>query len=125
MRRKHSKEAIAMGIVKHSVSDDIVLTVTSHVNDDHVYAAYDAAGEPIVSFVAEELLDLVPWLAARRLLVQGLDPDRMLVVKLVGADYLMLHCTLGQAAATPLPNLEHPVFEPMTCMYRREINFHD
>lgn len=114
-----------MGIVRHSVSDDIVLTVSSHENDDHVFAVYDAAGEPIVSFIPEEMLDITPWMAARRLLIQGLDPDRMLVVRLVGADFEMLRCSLGIAAATPLPNVEHPVFEPMHCIYRREINFRD
>ena len=115
-----------MGIVRHSVSDDIVLTVSSHENDDHVFAVYDAAGEPIVSFIPEEMLDITPWMAARRLLIQGLDPDRMLVVRLVGADYRNVAIVLwGIAAATPLPNIEHPVFEPMHCIYRREINFRD
>src|SRR5438270_13204458 len=55
-------------------------------------------GEPDNMFLAnipESWLDLIPYMAARRLLEQGNNPDRLLIVRLRGADFDLMRAPLG------------------------------
>ena len=70
---------------------------------DGTYAAY-LDDDTVISGVGEVFLDLIPFMVARLLLQGGRDPNAMLVVKLVGADFLMLEAPLSLAARTPLLN---------------------
>ncbi len=115
--RKIPKGAIAMGV--QTMYDNIELTVTPHDDDDSQYVVREANGDPVVSYVPEAMWDLIGYMVARRLMEQGLDPDRHLVIRLAGADFVMMHCTLGQAAATPLINFNAPVHEPASVVYKR------
>jgi hypothetical protein len=78
-------------------------------------------GEPDSIFLAnipEPWLDLIPYMVARRLLEQGNNPDRLLIVKLHGADYELMRAPLGVVAAPPLLNVDNPVSQPAHCLYR-------
>ena len=54
--------------------------------------------------IPEIYLDLAPFMAARFLLSQGYNPQRLLIVRLQGADYELLRAPLGAAAAMPMVN---------------------
>jgi hypothetical protein len=102
----------------------IELLVEQHPDDEGQFAAYGKDGNPVISFVPEEMLDLVPYMAARSLLAKGFDVERILVVSLLGSDRVMLRRPLGVAAATPLPNDAAPVMEPARYLYRRPARKH-
>lgn len=77
-------------------------------------------GEPDGVFgsdIPECWLDLVPYMVARKLFEHGNHPERMLVIKLRGADFELCRAPLGVMAATPRMNTE-PVTEPTRCLYR-------
>ena len=111
------KGSIAMGVLP--MYNDIELTVEPHYDDDTQYVARLPNGDPQISYVPEELLDLIPWMAARRLLAAGYDVDRLLVVHLVGSDREMMRRPLGVACATPIPDDDHPVEEAACIVYPR------
>jgi hypothetical protein len=78
----------------------------------------------VISFVPEAMLDLLGFMVARRLMEQGLDPDRQLIVRLLGADFDLIRAPLGAAAAKPLVNFGAPLKEPTPCLYRRPAHRH-
>ena len=78
----------------------IELTVTPHQDDHSLYRAGWADGDTLLSHIPEPWLDLMGFLIARRLLEQGYDVNRLLVVRLQGADYELMRAPLGAAAAT-------------------------
>jgi hypothetical protein len=65
-------------------------------------------GAQVIYQLGDLWLDLAPFAAARSLVEQGYDPDRMMIVHLEGADYLMMRAPLGAVAATPLVNTAKP-----------------
>jgi hypothetical protein len=76
-------------------------------------------GEPdsvMLANIPEPWLDLIPFMVARRLLEQGSNPDRLLIVRLCGADFDLMRAPLGVVAAPPL--LDKPVTRPAHCLYR-------
>jgi hypothetical protein len=78
-------------------------------------------GEPdsvMLANIPEAWLDLIPFMAARRLLEQGSNPDRLLIVRLHGADFDLMRAPLGVVAAPPLLNVDRPVTRPTHCLYR-------
>jgi hypothetical protein len=78
-------------------------------------------GEPdsvLLANIPEAWLDLTPFMAARALLRQGYNPDRLLVVRLYGADFDLVRAPLGVVAAPPLLNFAKPVMHPLRCLYR-------
>jgi hypothetical protein len=86
------------------------------------YAAHCRAdGVQVLGQLGEIWLDLAPFAAARWLLAQGYDPDRLLVVHLEGADHVMARAPLGAVAATPLVNTAKPV-KHGTLEYFREMD---
>jgi hypothetical protein len=92
---------------------DIELTVVPH-GDGWSYEACWADGEAFVSNMAplmvdHHLLDLMPFIIARALMEQGYNLERLLVVRLQGADREMARAPLGAVAATPLVNTIRPV----------------
>jgi hypothetical protein len=102
----------------------ITLTVEVHSDDADQYAAYGTDGDAVISYIPEELVDLIPYMCARRLLAKGFDVERMLVVNMLGSDRVMLRRPLGVAAATPLPNDAAPVSEPARRIYQRKPHRH-
>jgi hypothetical protein len=113
--RKTPHGGFAMGI--HRPGSDLVLIVEEHIDDASQYCARWPDGDAAISYVPAEMLDLIPLMCARRLLMSGHDPDRMLVVRLAGADYEFFRASLGCAAATPLTN-DVPITEPASEIYR-------
>lgn len=80
-----------------------------------VVLAYDACwadGDALLAAVPEVYLDLIPFMLARRLLEQGYNPQRLLLVRLSGADYELMRAPLGVVAAKPLLNTRKPVSHP-------------
>jgi hypothetical protein len=85
------------------------------------YRACWCDGEPDSTFLAnipESWLDLIPFMVARKLLEQGNNPDRLLIVRLRGADFDLMRAPLGVVAAPPLLNTAKPVTKPAYCVYR-------
>lgn len=77
-------------------------------------------GEPdsvMLANIPECWLDLIPYMVARKLLEQGNNPDRPLIVRLRGADFELMRAPLGQVAAPPVLN-DTPVNQPTHCLYR-------
>ena len=104
-----------------SRSDDLSLVIEQHYDDDTQYVARWASnGDPVVSYVPEAMWDLIGYMAARRLMEEGHNPEKRIRVRLAGADFTMMDCTLGQAAATPLINFDKPVSAPASVIYRRK-----
>jgi hypothetical protein len=66
-------------------------------------------------------IDLFSFMIARQLLAQGNNPDRLLIVRLRGADFNLMRAPLGIVAATPLLNEANPVTGPAHCIYRGEL----
>ena len=95
------------------------LTVTPHQDDHSLYRACWADGDMLLSYIPEPWLDLIGFLIARRLLEQGYDVNRLLVVRLQGADYVLMRALLGAAAATPLVNVAAPVKRAAHAISRR------
>ena len=91
---------------------DIELMVTPHPDDGLLYMACWSDGEPLVHHIPEVWLDLMPFLAARKLFEQGYNAGRLLIVRLRGADYELMRAPLGAVAATPLVNSAAPVERP-------------
>ena len=79
----------------------IELTVIPHNGSPHYMVAWpdDESG---LTGIPEIYLDLAPFMAARFLLSQGYNPQRLLIVRLKGADYELLRAPL--AAAMPVVN---------------------
>jgi hypothetical protein len=75
-------------------------------------------GEPTLCGVPEAWLDLMPYLIARKLLEQGYDAERELIVHLAGADYDLMRAPLGLVAATPVLGAV-PVKHGARCVYSR------
>jgi hypothetical protein len=78
--------------------------------------------------IPDTWLDLIPYMAARKLLQQGYNPERLLIVKLRGADFDLVRLPLGVVAAPPLPNINKPVTKPTHCYWDHtnvdvELNF--
>ena len=78
-----------------------------------------AYGDTLLSHIPEPWLDLMGFLIARRLLEQGYNVNRLLVVRLQGADFDLMRAPLGAAAATPLVNSAAPVKRAAYAMSRR------
>lgn len=97
------------------MSRDIDLTAAPHPENSFLYNVYWTNGDDDGVFLAEVsycFLDLLPFLVARILLEQGYNLERLLVVRLRGADFEMMRAPLGAAAATPLVNRANPVKHP-------------
>ena len=88
------------------------ILVAPHDNDDGLYRADHADGTELLTGVPELMLDLIPFMLARRLLEWRYDPECLLVVKLQGADFEMMRAPLGVVAAKPLLNTANPVTQP-------------
>jgi hypothetical protein len=89
-------------------------------DDGCSYRAEWADGDPVVTHIQEILLDLIPFMLARKLLEQGYNVERIVVVRLQGADFELMRAPLGAAAATPLLNSAAPVKQPTrTMMFAR------
>jgi hypothetical protein len=121
MRRKKHSQGIALGV--RSMLNDLVLIVREHDDDPEQYVASFENGDPCIAHIPAVMLNLIGFMVGCRLLEQGHDPEKRIIVRLAGADYSLLDCTLGVAAARPLPNVEHPVFEATSVIYKRD-HFH-
>jgi hypothetical protein len=55
----------------------------------------------VLANVPLPMLDLVPFMAARKLIDYGYDPNRLLIVRIRGGDLDMLRAPLGLVAAPP------------------------
>lgn len=108
--------AIALGV---PMSNDLILTVEEHYDDCEQLCARFDDGSPLISFIPAAMLNLIGFMIGVRLLEDGHDPAKRIRVHLAGSDYDLLNCTLGVAAAPPLPNVEHPVSESAHCIYKR------
>ncbi|MGO9401734.1 MAG: hypothetical protein ACLP19_28435 [Xanthobacteraceae bacterium] len=103
-----------------STDHAIELTMRPHADNGYLFEAIWNDGEVFINGVHEGCIDLAPF--ARRLLEQGYDTRRTLIVRLRGADYLLMHAPLGAVAATPLVNHAHPVEHPTQSIYhQREV----
>jgi hypothetical protein len=103
----------------------IVLIVEEHPNASMFYRIAWIDGEPLrpIENVPEILLDLTPFIAARKLLADGYHPERMLIIQLRGADFELMRAPLGIVAATPRLN-DTPVTDPARSLYlkRQEVS---
>lgn len=97
----------------------IVVGVEEHFDDPDQLCARFTNGDPVISYIPAAMIGLIGHMCACRLLEQGCDPKRELIVTLVGADHELLRAPLGCAAAKPLVNYAEPVSEPMSLVYRR------
>lgn len=97
----------------------IELTVTPHPDDHSLYRACWSDGDTQLTHIPEPWLDLIGFLVARRLLEQGDDVNRLLVVRLQGADFELMRALLGAAAAPPLVNIAAPVKRVAHAISRR------
>lgn len=95
------------------------LTVRPHPDDGFVYMACWSDGDTLLAHIPECWLDLVPFMIARRLLEQGNNAERLLIVRLEGADRELMRGPLAVVAATPLLNHDAPVWQPAQCVFRR------
>jgi hypothetical protein len=98
----------------------IELTVHPHPDEDSYFQVSWTDGEPVILAIFDVYLDLIPFMVARQLLQRGYrdDVERLLVVRLTGADYELMRAPLGQVAAKPLVNTT-PVTRPTHSIYRR------
>jgi hypothetical protein len=97
----------------------IELTVMPDPADNWAFQVCWSDGRQHIGGIPETWLDLIPFMAARTLLSHGYEADRLLIVRLQGADYELMSTTLGAAAGTPLPNEASPARHPMRCIYRK------
>jgi hypothetical protein len=97
----------------------IELNVSPHSDNTMLYMACWNDGDVFLNGIDEIWIDLLPFLIARKLLSQGYDPARPLIVRLQGADYIFMQAPLGVVAATPLLNTAAPVTRSARCLYRR------
>lgn len=95
-----------------SASPDIEITVVPQREDHCRYRACWPDGETLLAQVPETFLDLIGFMLARRLLEQGYAVERILIVRLQGADFELMRAPLGVAAAPPLVNYAAPVKGP-------------
>jgi hypothetical protein len=98
------------------------LIVEEQHGDAGCYRVCWCDGEPDPVYLCnlpEIWLDLIPYMVARRLIRQHNNPERLLIVKLRGADYELMRAPLGMVAASPLLNVDNPVNKPAHCLYRR------
>ena len=79
----------------------IELTVTPHPDDHSLYRACWSDGDTQLTHIPEPWLDLIGFLVARRLLEQGYDVNRLLVVRLQGADYRTDACPARRCRCHP------------------------
>lgn len=76
-------------------------------------------GERYAWDIPEIMLDLLPFMVARKLLAQGYDAgNSFLMLRLQNSDRELCRASLGAVAATPLINHEAPVLAPTYCVYR-------
>ena len=87
-----------------SASPAIEITVVPQREDHCRYRACWPDGETQLAQVPETFLDLIGVMLARRLLEQGYAVERILIVRQEGADFELMRCPLGAAAATPMVN---------------------
>jgi hypothetical protein len=88
------------------------LIVEEQPGSDGCYRVRWCDDEPKNIFLANippSWLDLIPYMVARKLLEQGNNPERLLIVKLRGADFDLMRSPLGVVAAPPLLNTNKPV----------------
>jgi hypothetical protein len=85
-------------------------------DDGCSYRAEWTDGDTVVEHIPECFLNLIPFMLARKLLEWGYNVERMLVVRLQGADFALMRAPLGAAAATPLLNSAAPVKQPPRTM---------
>ena len=97
----------------------IELMVWPHSDCGYLYKCCWGDGEALLDGIPEIWLDLIAFMVARNLLAQGYNPDRLLIVRLCGADYDLLRASLGQAAASPLITVNAPVAHPTRAMPTR------
>ena len=100
-------------------STPIELTVMPRADDNMLYQACWADGDVYVGSVHEIFLDLMAFMIARRLLEQGYNVRRLLIVRLQGAENELMRAPLGVVAATPLINFTAPVTRPTRAMLAR------
>jgi hypothetical protein len=112
-----TQRRIAMGV--RPMANALVLTVEQHYDDDEQLCARFEDGSPCIAYIPSSMLFLVGHMAACKLLAEGYDPDRHLLVRLRGADYDLISAPLGCAAAQPLVNYDKPVHEAASIVYRR------
>jgi hypothetical protein len=94
-----------------TASPAIEITVVPQ-REDCRYRACWPDGETLLTQVPESFLDLIGFMLARRLLEQGYAVERIFIVRLQGADFELMRCPLGTAAAAPLINYAAPVKGP-------------
>jgi hypothetical protein len=87
----------------------IELTVSSHHDDHSRYQVSWSDGSHLIVQIPEIWLGLISFMSARALLEQGYKANRVLVIRLQGADYDLVSAPLGAVAATPLINYANPV----------------
>ncbi len=100
-------------------SPPIELNVSPQSDSGTLYMAHWNDGDVYLAGVDEIWLDLLPFMIARKLLSQGYNPARLLIVRLQGADYRFMSAPLGMVAAPPLLNAASPAAQPTHCIYRR------
>ncbi len=77
--------------------------------DSEQYMACLPDDSQLIAHVPQLWLDLLPYMIARALLDRDYNVDRVLIVRLQGADYELMHAPLGAVAATPLVDYAKPV----------------
>ena len=87
----------------------IEVLVRSHVDSDVQYMACYPPDSQLIAHVPQLWLDLLPYMVARVLLDRDYNADRVLVVRLQGADFELMHAPLGAVAAPPIVNYAKPV----------------
>ncbi len=106
-KRMRSSKGIAMGV--RPMANALVLIVEPHDDDDEQYVArFVENNEPLISYIPAVMLNLIGYMAGCKLLEQGHDPEKQIRVRLAGSDHDLLNCTLGVAAAQPIPNYAAP-----------------
>jgi hypothetical protein len=99
---------------------NIELTVFPAHPDDScwVYKVCWNDGDVLIRDIPETVLDLIPFIVARKLLSQGYNTGRLLIVRLRGSDRDLMRAPLGAVAATPLVNTAAPVERATHAIYR-------
>jgi len=100
------------------MAEPIEMLVKPYDDDTTRYMACWLDYEPYLIGIPEIWLDLLPLLVARRLVEHGYNPERRLIIKLLGADYMLVDAPLAIVAAPPLLNTGAPVKHAARCIYR-------
>jgi len=98
----------------------IELTVIPHPhNSSPHYMVCWPDDESGLTRIPEIYLNLAPFMVARFLPSRGYNPQRLLIVRLQGADYELLRAPLGAAAAMPKVNVTAPVSQGTRSIFQR------